>query len=515
MLELLWLAIAFLCGLIAHRFGIPIFVGYIIAGLIIAATGQDITERVEELSHLGVILLLFTVGLHLRLRSVFSKPVLIGGSVHLVLSALLFMIAMPLLGWRVEQAAFLGLVLAFSSTVLAAKDLEVRHELGAYHGRVAIGILLLQDIAAIGVLIYLDQAASLNDQWIAIAIAIPVAIVIRPFLSKLVAYVHDDDLMLVLSALLAMGAAGFTEWAHIGGEVGALCAGAMLADHARAHEMRRRLWDLKEFFLVAFFFLVGVHSFPEPGALLEVLGISALILLLLPFKAALFFSLLTLLGLRARTAFLTGAALTSYSEFTLLAGLLAMEAGLISSVQFSVLGLVTAISFAINLPINRLINRIYSRYEVTLTRMERHDKPHPDDQATHFGRATHLIFGMGRTGRAAYDYLVANGYRPLGLDVDPVKIQRNLDSNRRVVYGDVQDPEFWESSDLSGLKGIIVAVPSLDARLDAVRRTHGDTPISTFAINDDELSKLLEAGPASISHVLTDAGIRIAAALTD
>ncbi len=514
MIELLWLTLAFIFGLIAHRIGVPIFVGYMLAGLLVASYGFKETIVVKELSHLGVILLLFTVGLHLRVKSVFSAPVLIGGSLHLLFSATLFLISIPLLGWGIEQAVFLGLILAFSSTVLAAKDLEVRNELGAYHGRVTIGILLLQDIAAIGILIYLDSSPPMGGQWIVIAAVIPLALLIRPLISKLVASVEDDDLMLVLSILLALGGAALTQWAHLGGEVGALAAGALLADHTRAHEMRRRLWDLKEFFLVAFFFIVGIHSFPPSGAWVEVLTLSALVLLVLPLKAGMFFILLTRLGLRSRTAFLTGAALTSYSEFTLLAGLLAMNTDLITAMQFSVLGLVTATSFAINLPINSLVNRIYNRYEISLNKLERHNLPHPDDQATHFGRATHLVFGMGRTGKAAYDYLTENGYRPLGLDIDPVRIQRNLAASRRVIYGDVQDPNFWESSDMDGLQGIIVAVPSFDARLEAIKRTSGQTPISTFAINDEELMILKEAGPACISHILTDAGIRIAAALT-
>ncbi len=513
--ELLWLSLAFVFGLVANRLKIPIFVGYLVAGFLVASLGQNVTPMVDKLGHLGVILLLFTVGLHLRLRSVFSAPVLVGGSVHLLFSALLFLVTMPLLGWSMTQSAFLGLVLAFSSTVLAAKDLEVRNEMGAYHGRVAIGILLLQDIAAIGVLIYLDQNHAFGSSWLLIAAAIPVALLIRPLLVRLVASVHDNDLMLVMSILLALGSAALTEWAHLGGEVGALFGGALLADHPRAHEMRRRLWDLKEFFLVAFFFMVGVRSFPPEGTWTTVLAISGMVLLVLPLKAGMFFALLTMLGLRARTAFLTGAALTSYSEFTLLAGMMALNAGLITAIQFSVLTVVTAISFAINLPLNDLVNRIYYRYESSLMRLQRKTPHHPDQQTTHFGRATHLIFGMGRTGRAAYDYLVENGYRPLGLDVDPVKIQRNLESKRRVVYGDVQDPSFWETSELSGLKGIVVAVPSFDARLEAVKRISGQTELSTFALNDEEMIILKEAGPVNVSHILTDAGIRIAQSLTD
>ncbi|MDP8925396.1 MAG: cation:proton antiporter, partial [Actinomycetota bacterium] len=140
---------AFVLGLVASALRLPPLVGYLGAGLALYGFGATGTELLHEIGHIGVLLLLFTVGLHLRLKSVLRPEIFGAGVAQLAISAVLFSAIGVALGLDPVAAVIIAVVLGFSSTVLAAKTLEGKSELEAYHGRTAIGILILQDIVAI------------------------------------------------------------------------------------------------------------------------------------------------------------------------------------------------------------------------------------------------------------------------------------------------------------------------------------------------------------------------------
>ncbi len=155
MLEATWIAFAFVLGLGARSIGLPPLVGYLAAGFALAAVGSEIgldphdSEVLQHIAHLGVLLLLFTVGLKLKPSNLVRREVIGGGVLHFLVSSLLLTPAILLLAdttWA--QALMLSIALSFSSTVLAAKALESKRELRAFHGRVAIGVLIIQDLIA-------------------------------------------------------------------------------------------------------------------------------------------------------------------------------------------------------------------------------------------------------------------------------------------------------------------------------------------------------------------------------
>ncbi len=504
--EIGWLAIAFACGALALRLHLPLLVGYLLAGVGLGIAGATPSPLLEGVSHAGVILLLFGVGLHLRIRNILNRAVLAGGGTHLLISCVLFMLVAVPFGVPAPTAAFLGLILSFSSTVLAAKDLENRQEMGAYYGRIAIGILLLQDVVALLLILLISD--EIPSPW---ALALPLILLLRPTLYRLAKHIQDDTQMLVFAALMALGGGAVFELTGLHAELGALLMGAFFADHHRADEIQRRLWGLKEFFLIGFFLNVGMIAVPHPALWTEMAGLAILILLVLPFKAGLFFFLLTAFGLRVRTAFLTGAILTSYSEFTLMAGLIGLQNQLISSHMFSILTIATAASFAINLPLNRLVNAIYLAARPHLARFQRPGL-HPDRPLHSIGRASHIVVGMGRTGTAAFDRLQARGQRPIGLESDPVVIARHLKAGRRVVFGDALDPELWDEIQIQDLRGVVIAVPNLTARLRTAKRLKWRRPelrVATYALHDYEIPLLEQLQVDEVHHILNDVGMRL------
>ncbi len=502
-MELAWVGTAYVLGLLASRLGLPPLVGYLGSGFVLWGLGYQNSDLLESIAHVGVLLLLFSVGLKLRFASLVRREVLGVGGIHLVLSALLLGLVLVFLGLQSNAALFLGIGLAFSSTVLAVKLLDDRRELSTFHGRIAVGILILQDLVAVGLLAH--AGVKNPTPWALLLLALPL---LRPVVGWLLEKSGHDELLLLYGLGLALGGANLAKTLGVSPELGALLMGAALAGHPQVAELSRTLWGLKEAFLVAFFLQIGLLGFPGLQSLPLALGL----LLLLPLKAVLFFVLFIAFGLRARTAFVTSVALSSYSEFALITSAAAVEGQLLPESSSQLIGLVVAASLALAAPLNRAVHHLYQRYEGFLLRYERKGW-HADDEPTGLGGAQWLVVGMGRTGGAAYKMLEGQGERVLGLDADEGKLEAHRLKKRQVRYGDAEDPELWEKLDLTGLKGVLLTLPDTEAKLRAIRglKARGfQGTIAATSYHREEDPLLEQAGATLIGHPFAEAGERLA-----
>ena len=149
----IWLSFAFALGLAVRLAGLPPLVGYLAAGFLLSYFGYETNPILKEVSHAGVLLLLFSVGLKLRLQSLFRIEVLAGSLLHMLITVgLVYLLLISFFKMETQVALMVGIILSFSSTVVAAKVLESKCELRAFHGRVAIGILIMQDLVAVAIL---------------------------------------------------------------------------------------------------------------------------------------------------------------------------------------------------------------------------------------------------------------------------------------------------------------------------------------------------------------------------
>jgi len=394
-MDIIWVGVAFLFGFAVARVHLPPLVGYLIAGLALAAYGYEPGSMLKEISHYGVIFLLFTVGLHIRLKNILRYDILGIGLTHLAISTAIFTPICLYFGYDLQAAIIISITLGFSSTVLTAKNLERRNELGALYGRAAIGILIIQDLVAIGIIAY--TGGGVPSIWGLSVLALPLT---RPILIKLLGIIKEDELWMLFGLALAIGGATLFEFFNLSGELGALAAGMLLAADERADEIGKKMWGIKEAFLVGFFLEIGLIGFPSMSGYYFIVAV----LLILPIKSVLFFGLFMFFKFRARTGFLASVSLTAYSEFTLIAGVVASAGGFIPEETIVVLGLLTAISYAINAPITINEEKIWKKWEKYLLRLER-DVRHPEHQTVSLGSAEYLIVGMGNAGRAAYDKL--------------------------------------------------------------------------------------------------------------
>jgi predicted Kef-type K+ transport protein len=504
-MEALVLAAAFALGLLFQQLRIPALVGYLAAGFVMQALGFTGGVLLEQAAHIGVLLLLFSVGLKLRLQSLIRPEAWAAGLVHLLITSLLLGAALhTLAGFDWRLAALLAICLGFSSTVLAAKVLEEKKELRAFHGRVAIGILIVQDLVAVALLATMDPHPI---SWFVLGLlALPL---LRPVLWKMADHIGHDELFLLFGLLVGVviGGMGF-EQMGLSAELGALIMGMLLAGHPRAVELSGALWGLKEILLIGFFVQIGVT-----GALtLESFGIAMLLCLVLPLQAALFFVILVLFRLRARSAFLAALALATYSEFGLIVADLAVRRGWLAADWLVTLAVALALSFAFAAPLNRAAHRLYGRFEPWLRRFEL-EQQHPDEQPIRLGRAQVLIMGMGRVGSGAYDYFTAHDLRVVGLDSDPGKVEQNLKRGRRVLYADAEDPALWQQLDIEDIRAVVLAMPDFEAKRIATQQLrkrgyHGYiVATSNFP---DEAQALVEAGANHTANSFYEVGAGLA-----
>lgn len=504
-MEAVWIGFAFLLGFLARPLGLPPLVGYLVAGFVLSAYGYEGGEALSQLAHAGVLLLLFSVGLKLRWKSLVRPEVWGGALLHM---ALIIALIVPMLHWSqgidLGVAVLITLALSFSSTVIVAKVLEGKKELRAFHGRVAIGILVVQDIVAVAVLAIGDGQSP--SWWSLSVLLLPL---LAPLFQRVLQLCGHGELLVLYGLLLAVvvGGAGF-DYLGLSSELGALMMGALLARHRLASELYNALWGLKEVFLVGFFLQIGMSGLPS----LHILGGAMILTLLLPIKMLLFFFVLLLFQLRARTAFLAGLSLATYSEFGLIVGNLAVQNGWMRTEWLVMLAVAVALSFAVAAPLNRYAHDLYRMFESRLLRFES-PRRHPDDKPLHVGYSNVLIMGMGRVGTGAYRFFTQRKQRVVGLDSDPGKVEQHKRRGRRVLYADAEDPGLWQNIDLSGVKAVLLAIPDREANTMAARQLRAagfKGLICATALYPEEVTAIIEAGADVAYYYYDEVGVGFA-----
>lgn len=501
----IWLSFAFALGLFMRQAGLPPLVGYLAAGFTLSALGYTGNDILKEIAHAGVLLLLFSVGLKLRLSTLIRKEILAGSLLHMLITiGLVYLILVTTIGLAHQVALISAIALSFSSTVVAAKVLESKRELRAFHGRVAIGILIVQDLVAVAVLSIGNGVAP--SPWAIILLGL---LFVRPVLFRLLDVTGHGELVVLYGLLLALVIGGSSfEYFGLSSELGALLLGVMLSSHKRAIELSNSIWSLKEILLVGFFLQIGLSGQPSFELVQQALLINAL----LPVKAVLFFFILLLFRLRARSSFLASLSLATYSEFGLIVANMGVRQGWLATEWMVLLAVAVAISFAVSAPLNRYAHEIYEWLEHFLLRYET-SKRHPDDEPIHIGNSHIMVMGMGRIGTGAYDLLCQQQQRVIGLDSDPIKVEKHLKQGRRVLYADAEDPGFWANLKLEGVHTVMLAMPELTAKLLATRqlRKLGFTgAISTTVVFDEEVEPLKAAGADYIYNYYEGVGAGLA-----
>ncbi len=511
----LLIAIAFAAGVLARLVGLPPLVGYLVAGFALHGFGFQETPLIGKLSELGVTLLLFTIGLKLKLNSLKAPHVWGVASLHMVASVVLLVplllsfgaLGLPHLDTMdVRPALVLAFALSFSSTVFAVKVLEDKGEMGSLYGTVAIGILIMQDLAAVLFLAF--SAGKVPTPWSVLLLAVLFA---RPVLGWLLDRAGHGELLLLFGLTLGIGGAELFELFKVKGDLGALLLGVLIAPHAKSGELAKALLGLKDLFLVGFFLSIGLSAVPS----LDMVPVVALLLVALLAKGFLFEQLLLGFRLRARTALLGTLALFNYSEFGLIVAAVAASNGWLPPDWLAIIAITLALSFVIASPLNAQSHALYELFSRRLRRQERALRL-PVEREIDPGVADAMIVGMGRVGRGAYDTLVRDkGLRPVGVDADPDAVAMHEAAGCNVVQGSATDADFWQRLKLNDghIKLVLLAMPQASENIFAAEhlRKFGFTgTIGAIAKFDDDEERLRSAGVHQVFNLYAEAGSGLA-----
>jgi len=511
----LWIAIAFLCGLAIRAVGLPPMVGFLLAGFMLNALGAEGGEFLNAVSDLGITLLLFSIGLKLKLNSL-ARPEVWGvatlhiAMVTLLIAALVLLLSntsLPLLsGLDLETALLIGFAMSFSSTVFAVKILDELGATSARHGRTAIGVLVVQDIAAVVFI-----AVSMGKLPSPLALALVVLIPLRFLLNWILDKAGHGELLILFGIALALVGADFFELVGIKADVGALVFGMLLANHPKANELAKALLGFKELFLIGFFLSVGMAAAP---GWIEVL-IALLFILFLPVKVAMYFGLFNLFHLRASTSWRASLNLANYSEFGLIVGALATSAGWLSKEWLAVFAVVMSISFILSAPLVDIRDRLYQAWRSGLKRFERPERLSGEENLN-LAHIKLVVFGMGRMGTAAYNAMEADYPGCLvGVEIDPEKAKRHSAEGRTVVNEDATNPDFWTRAPalIEGLEWVLLTLPTHKANMSAVLRLkemgYRGSIAATSKFRDEE-EALKAIGVDLTFNIYTEAGLGFA-----
>jgi predicted Kef-type K+ transport protein len=506
-MQLVSLAVAFVLGFIMRLVGLPPLLGFLAAGFALQVIGVEDEGTLHNVSDLGVLLLLFTIGLKLNVRSLFKKPVLVGGSMHMGLTILFFFVILSLLSLlgmvyltdlTFVEILIITLALSFSSTVFAVKVLEDKGEMRTMLGRTSIGILIIQDIIAVLFLTF--SKGEWPSPWALLLLGLPL---LRPMLIWLMKKSGHGEMLILYGFLLALVGAEVFRIAGLKADLGALVIGLIVANSAKSEELAKTLLNFKDFFLVAFFLSIGLSGQPEWW----MVGVAVGLTLVLPLKGMLFFWILTRFRLRARTSFLSSLVLANYSEFGLIVMSVAVVNGWVSNDWILVFAIALSFSFLIGYPLNTSL--YFSKFEKWLLPFESKNRL-PEDAPIVTDGAKILIFGMGKIGARAYDYM--NDRFPtkvLALDADWYSVEKHQSRNRNVILGDASDSDFWDKLKPGNIDLVILAMKNHSAnRIAAQRlqRSHFSGRIAAIAHYDDELRELMELGVDDVFNLYAEAG---------
>lgn len=504
-------------GLVASRLALPPLVGFLAAGFLLHGAGLQAPPGLGIVADLGIVLLLFGIGLKLDPRTLARRDVWATTVVHLVVSVLLVTGVLAAIGWLgvdlldgvdVSALALVGLAIAFSSTVLVVKILEQRSQLPSLFGRTAIGILIVQDLAAV---VFITATKGSPPSWWALSLILlaPLTWLLHRALDR----VRHDELLIVVGIAAAL-APGYLLFDAVGlkGDLGALVMGVLLGRHPRASELGKGLWSIKELLLVGFFLSIGFDSEGAlaPGQVLVALALLALA----PLQGIGFAILLRWQGLRTRTSALTGLSLANHSEFGLIVVAAGVELGILSGAWLSVMAIAVAASFALSAALSTQAGRI-TRW--TTARFPDRDvtRLRPEDRPIDIGDADALVLGLGRVGRAAYQRLVdRHGMQPMGIELDPERVDTLRKAGLNAVEADATDPDFWERCQHHpGLRLVVLAMPSHGSNLAALRRLRGQGFTQTVAAisrDDDDRDQIVQRGADTAFQVYDGAGASLA-----
>ncbi|MEM2462784.1 MAG: cation:proton antiporter [Candidatus Pacearchaeota archaeon] len=453
-----------------------LILAYIATGIIIGPLVLGLIQNIaliSSLAEIGIAFLLFTAGLEISASKIKEQtfPFLFAGIFEIfAVTIITFFIAIAL-HFRSVEALYLGLILAFSSTVLVVKILADKKELNTLHSRIAIGILLVQDIAAILALILLNQNSFYRIILVILQASLLILIAMllnKTILNSLFRFASSSHELLFLAALAFVFFFAALAFAlNLSIVIGSFIAGLALSNSPYKIEIESKIRPLRDFFVIIFLVSLGMllTTFDFKTLFLPFIVFLAIIILLKPFIIAL---AIRLSNYKSRTSLSVGFSLGQLSEFSLVIAFIAVGANLITQTTFNLVVLLSIISMAATPYLMRIDNFLHKAYhslfEIFKNVSERRDyllKEHKIKKE----KKTILLFGCHRIGSIFLKGLEKYKHKVLVIDFNPEVINALTKQNVSCIYGDALSSEVLETLNVQEAKVAISTIPKVEENI--------------------------------------------------
>ena len=505
-LALVFLLAAVVAVPLFKRFGLGAVLAYLATGVLLGPYGLKVVrdaDRILNASEIGVVMLLFVIGLELspsRLR-VMRKPVFGAGSLQVGLSALALGALVLATGMSWKAALVVGMGLALSSTAVSLQLMGERKELATGYGRLGFAILLFQDLAAIPLLAAIPilggaQQEGFNPMAIlkAVGAIALVALGGRSLLRQLfrvAARTRMPEVFTASALLVVLGTAWFMQAAGLSAGLGAFLAGVILADSEFRHELESQIRPFEGLLLGLFFIAVGMginvdRVFAEP----QIIAAGVLALLLVKFTL-LFFVGLRPGGLPGREALLLGSLLWLGGEFAFVVFNDAQRFGLLGATHHDRLVAIVGVSMALTPLLLIALTRLLARLPRDEPEKRAFDAIAEDDAPQV------LIAGMGRFGQIVARLLTAQRIRFVALEHSAEQVDALRRFGNRLYYGDPTQPELLRAAGGSDIKVFVVTVDDVEANVRAtrlIRRMYPKATVFARARDRQHAWRLMDMG---------------------
>ncbi len=496
---------------------LPLLIAYLLGGLIIASTAvfdPRASEVLHFLPEIGIAFVLFLVGMELDLREIKSlgKPVLLAGTLQIFITTILGSSIARLLGFGVMESWYLGVGLAFSSTILVIKLLIDKNDVGALYAKLAVGILILEDLLAITLLVVLTVSTSVLG--LGIQQAFPVLAVLLkailmfgmvPILSKFIlptvfkAASKQNELLFITALAWCFIYISFAIFLGFSVVIGAFLAGVALANSPLHFQIQGRVKPLREFFLALFFVYLGTQvKFSEIGRVYPIIIFFTSYTLFI--KPTIFLLILGIFGFRKHTMFQTAISLTHISEFSLILLLVGFKLGAVSQSALTVIALSTVLSMIVASVMITQSNRLYKYLNFILGFFERKNVKHFTEDGQnqkHILEGHVIIIGARKVGGEIVKLLKRENIPQIVLDFNPHQVDALMAEKIPVLYGDMGDPEILDILNLKDARLIVSTAANTEDNgllLEELKSRHVNIPVIVRASTADDALELYKAG---------------------
>ena len=509
------LACALVVLLIGRRFRIPFIIGYFLTGIIVGPFGLGLIaeEEVSMLAELGVILLMFTIGLEISLKNLLSmkKIVLIGGMLQLVLTTVAVLGVMMAVGFSFSVSLFIGFLVAHSSTAIIMDLYQKSGEVDSRHGKIALGLLIFQDLNVVPMMLAVpflagtdggDLVGSIISFVAGLAIMMVIlvaAIYLVPKLLRHVALTRSGELFIISIVVICFGIAWLMSLNGVSLALGAFLAGIAISGSDYSHEVVGQIMPLRDILTGIFFVSIGMMlNLPFLwDHLAVILGLAALLLI---GKFLLNFISVKALGVATGAAILSAVGLSQIGEFSFILGSTGLAAGILDNpVKYA--HIVTSTTHkTLRGPRGGIVTMAATPFLVQLAPkiVNKYFAPKVEDEEKQVLQADHeIIVGYGLAGQYVAKALKRMEIPYIILELNAETVAREKARGENIIYGDASREAVLDYAEIRTAKTIVITIPHMDAVkgiITTARRMNPQVSIITRSKFISETSELYHLG---------------------